>query len=153
MISVRTARKDEVGDLQNLDDEIFVDSQKYDSDFDTNWAHSTKGKTYFTDLLNNPKACCLIAEDNGVKVGYIAAGPKSISYRRSKYIEIENIGVIPEYRLKGIGVLLIEKCLKWAKSEGFQKAYVNAYFHDIKAIEFYKRNSFSEIDLCLERLL
>lgn len=153
MINIRTARKDEVKDLQDLDGEIFIDSQKYDNDFDMNWAQSTKGETYFTDLLNNPKACCLVAEEDGRKVGYIAAGPKSISYRRSKYIEIENIGVIPEYRSKGIGALLMEKCLKWAKSKGFQKAYVNAYFHDVKAIEFYKRNSFSEIDLCLEKLL
>lgn len=152
MINIRTARKDEVKDLQDLDDGIFIGSPKYDNDFDTNWAQ-TKGKAYFTDLLNNPEACCLIAEEDGEKIGYIAAVPKSISYRKSKYIEIENIGVALEYRSKGIGTLLIDECLKWAKSKGFQKAYVNAYFHDTKAVEFYKRNNFSEIDLCLEKLL
>jgi len=152
MVHIRAARKDEVKDLQDLDGKMFIDSKKYDNDFDTNWAQ-TKGKTYFTNLLKNPEAYCLIAEEDGVKVGYIAAVPKSISYRKSKYIEIENIGVILEYRSKGIGTLLIEECLKWAKSKGFQKAYVNAYFHDIKAIKFYKRNGFSEIDICLEKFL
>lgn len=153
MVHIRAARKDEAKDLQDLNDEVFIDNQKYDNDLNMNWAKSIKGKTYFTNLLNNPNACCLIAEDNGKKVGYIAAVPKDIRYRKSKYIEIEDMGVIPQYRSKGIGTMLIDKCLKWAKSKGFQKAYVNSYFDNLKAIKFYKRNGFSEIDICLEKFL
>lgn len=153
MIKIRTARKEEVKDLQNLNDEVFISDQQYDPDLFMDWAQSNKGKEYFTQLLNNQNSCCLIAEDNGRKVGYIAAVPKDISYRKSKYIEIENMGVTPQRRSKGIGSILIQECLKWAKSKGFQKVYVNAYFNNIKAIKFYKRNGFSEIDLCLEKLL
>jgi diamine N-acetyltransferase len=153
MIHIRRANKSEVKDLQDLNDEVFIDNQKYDSDLDMNWAQSEKGKEYFTDLLNNPNACCFIAEENGKKIGYIAAGPKTVSYRKSKYIEIENMGVIPEYRSNGIGTLLMKECLKWAKSVGFQKAFVNAYFENTMAVEFYRRNGFSEIDVSLERNL
>ena len=153
MINIRPVRKDEIEDLQDLNDEVFIDNQKYDSDLDMIWAKSDKGKDYFTKLLNNPDYCCLIAEEDGRKVGYVAAGPKNISYRKSKYIEVENMGVIPEYRSRGIGTMLMEECLKWAKSKGFQKAYVNSYFNNQKAIEFYKRNGFSEIDLSLEKNL
>lgn len=151
MVNIRFARKDEIEDLQNLNDEVFIDNHKYDSDLDMNWAKSEKGKKYFTELLNNPTSCCLIAEEHGQKVGYIAAALKPISYRKSKYIEIENMGVIPEYRSKGIGTKLIEECLKWAKSKGFQKAYVNSYFGNTRAILFYKRSGFSEIDISLEK--
>lgn len=151
MINIRIARKDEVSDLQALNDEVFIDNQKYDQDLDMSWAKSDKGREYFSDLLNNEDTICLIAEEDERKVGYIAAAPKVISYRKSKYIEVENMGVILEYRSRGIGKLLMEKCLELAKAKGFQRAYVNAYFNNEKAVKFYKNNGFSEIDLSLER--
>lgn len=151
MIKIRTAKKGEVGELQNLNDEVFIDNQKYDSDLFMGWAKSDKGKGYFTNLVNNLNALCLIATDNKVSIGYIAAAPKNFGHRKSKYLEIENMGVIPQYRSKGIGSLLIKKCLKWAKKKGFDKVYVNSYFANSKAIGFYKKSGFSEIDVSLER--
>ncbi len=151
MITIRHADKNEVSDLQQLNNEVFIDNQKYDEDLDLNWAQSEKGKKYFTQLLSNPDSCCLIAEEDGKKIGYIAAGTKTVSYRKSRYMEIGDMGVIPGYRSKGIGRMLINECLKWAKTKGFQKAFVNSYFDNKKAIEFYKRNGFEEIDVSLER--
>lgn len=151
MINIRLASKDEVPDLQILNNEVFIDNQKYDDDLDMQWAKSDKGKNYFTQLLNDSNVCCLIAEDDGRKVGYIAARQKDISYRKSKYLEIENMGVIPQYRSQGIGHQLVQKCFEWAKERGFQKTYVNAYFANIKAIKFYKNNGFIETDISLEK--
>lgn len=150
-MQIRPARKNEVSQLQKLNDEVFTDNQKYDPDLILDWAQSDKGKKYFTDLLNDPKNYCLVAEVDHKLIGYIAASPKIIDYRKSKYLEIENMGVSPAYRGQGIGSLLIKKCLAWTKSRGFQKIYVNAYFANLKGIAFYRKNGFSEIDLCLER--
>lgn len=153
MVNIRSANKDDVKALQVLNDHVFIDNQKYDADLDMGWAQSDKGKTYFTELFNNSKSCCFIAEENGRKIGYIAAKPKYVSYRKSRYLEIENMGVIPEFRSKGIGTMLISKCLNWAKAHGFQKAFVNAYFQNKRALDFYKRSGFLEIDVSLERNL
>lgn len=147
---IREARKDEVAKLQQLNEEVFVDNQKYDSDLFLGWSKSNKGKKYFENLLNNPNSCCLFAEIDGKLVGYIAIGHKKMGYRKSKYLEIENIGVNPAYRSKGIGALLIKKSLEWAKKRKFQKVYVNSYFENSKAINFYQRNGFKEIDIGLE---
>lgn len=84
MVNIRPAGKDEVKVLQDLNDEVFIDNQKYDADLDMDWAQSDKGKKYFTELLDNTEACCFIAEDNEKKIGYIAAGPKPVSYRKSR---------------------------------------------------------------------
>jgi ribosomal protein S18 acetylase RimI-like enzyme len=152
MVSIRQARKDEVWDLQVLNDAVFVDNSKYDDDLDLDWAKSDKGKSYFTSLLNKADSICLIAEEDGDKVGYIAAEePADITYLKSRYIEIENMGVLPSHQSKGIGSKLMQECLNLARNKGFQKAYVNAYFKNLRAIDFYKKNGFSEIDTSLER--
>ncbi len=151
MINIRSARKDEVQKLQDLNDEVFIDNSKYDPDLKVDWAQSSVGKNYFTELVNNPDALCLIAEENNVLVGYIASGPKEINYRNSKYIEIENMGISPQHRSKGIGSQLIEKVIELAKEKGFQKVFVNTYFGNTKAIDFYERNGFNKIDVSLEK--
>jgi ribosomal protein S18 acetylase RimI-like enzyme len=151
MIIIRRATKDEVSDLQNLNDEIFMDNAQYDSDLDLTWAQGAKGKEYFTQLVNNPEALCLFAENEGKKIGYLAASPKIIDYRNSRYFEIENMGVTPEYRSKGIGKMLMQECFAWAKSKGFQKAFVTSYSKNIGAVDFYKKNGFEEIDISLEK--
>lgn len=153
MLNIKTATKDDIEVLQILDEEGFISEEKYDIDLDMGWARSEKGQRYFSELLHDEESCCLIAEDDGKQIGYIAARKKDISYRLSKYIEIENMIVIPEYRSKGVGTLLMNECLNWAKNRGFQCVYVNAYFKNNGAIQFYKKNRFSEIDLGLERPL
>ena len=44
MIVIRQAHKKDLEKLQLLDDEVFIDNQKYDLDLDMNWAKSEKGK-------------------------------------------------------------------------------------------------------------
>lgn len=153
MLNIRFARKDEIADLQDLNNEVFIDNQKYDPDLVMNWAESGLGKKYFSNLLNNINACCLIAEMDGKKVGYIAAAEKKMDYLKTKYLEIENMGVIPSYRSKGIGSLLMQNCINWAKKKGFKKVYVSSYFENEKAVKFYKNNGFSEFEVGLEKLI
>ena len=44
MVTIRKARKNEVKKLQNLNDEIFIDNQKYDPDLKMDWSQSIEGK-------------------------------------------------------------------------------------------------------------
>ena len=148
---VRRARKNEVKILQDLNNQVLEDNQKYDSDLKMDWVKSVAGKKYFNKIVNNTSAICLIAEVNGAPVGYIVAAPKEFSYRLSKYIEIENMGVSPKYRSKGIGSRLIIECIKIAKNKGFQKIYVNSYYKNTKAIKFYQKAGFKKIDVSLEQ--
>lgn len=128
-----------------------MDNHKYDPDLKTDWAQSEIGKNYFTGVLNDPKAICLIAEENNKPVGYLAAIPKHFGYRLSKYIEIENMGVSPTFRSKGIGYQLVQKCLGPAKKNGYQKVYVNSYIENTKAIAFYEKCGLKKIDVSLEK--
>lgn len=153
MITIRLSAREDVLDLQNLNNEVFIDNAKYDSDLDLAWAKGEKGKASFMELLSDPRSLCLVAEDGKKKIGYLAAGPKEIDYRKRRYFEIHSMGVIPAYRSKGIGRLLLEKCFEWAKAEGYQSIFVNAYIKNDRAVDFYKDAGFSEIDISLERPL
>jgi ribosomal protein S18 acetylase RimI-like enzyme len=151
MIRIRTAKKTEWPKLQDLNNEVFIDNQKYDADLVRDWSHSKAGKKYFQELVDDPKSLCLVAEaDSGELVGYLAASPKPISHRKSKYFEVDNMGVTPDHRSKGIGQKLMERCVKKAKERGYQKVYVNSYSSNAGAIKFYKKYGYSEIDISLE---
>lgn len=149
-INLRMANSRDIGTLQQLNQEAFIDNYKYDKDLSLDWAKGEQGKKYFTRFVTDSKAFCCIAENNGKAVGYVACRQKEVSYRKSKYFEIDNIGVLPNYRSKGIGTLLIKKAKRWAKKKGYQRLFVNSYFKNNRAVVFYKRCGFEEIDLALE---
>lgn len=92
----------------------------------------------------------MVVEEKGRLVGYLAATPRKFGSRKSKYIEIDNMGVSPDFRSKGVGSLLIAKLREWVKKNGYDRIYVNSYFKNLKAISFYKNSGFSEIDVSLE---
>jgi len=148
---IRPVRKGETKTLQDLNDEVFADNSKYDSDLKKDWAQSKAGKKYFTEVINNPEAICLIAKDKNKPIGYIAAAPKEFDWRLCKYLEIENMGVSPSYRSKGIGSKLIKECLKIAKKRGFQRVFLTSYYENSQAVAFYETSGFKKIDVSLER--
>ena len=151
MIKIRKACIDDVQKLQALDADVFIDDPKYDSDRILGWSLSENGKAYFINLLNNTTYCCLVAENNNKLVGYNTALPKKFDQRKSKYLEIDNLGVRAEYQRQGIGKMLIENCLVWAKANGFQKVYLHSFYTNDQARAFYKKNGFSEIHVSFEK--
>lgn len=148
---IRQVLPSEVKTLQSLNSDLLADNSKYDPDLMPDWSQSEEGKKYFTKALNNNDAICLIAEDNGIPVGYIAATPREYGYRQSKYIEIDNMEVSAHSRSKGIGSQLINECLNIAKQKGYQRVHVNSYYANTKAVEFYVKNGFKRIDISLEK--
>lgn len=153
MTTIRKIKPTELKILQVLNNEVFKDNLKYDDDLDMDWPYSPKGEEYYNGILSDPEAICLVAQQDGKPVGYIAGRGKKVSYRKSKYYEIENMGVIEDSRRKGIGKMLVDEFVKKAKEKGFQRLYVNAYDQNAKAIAFYKSCAFTEIDISFEKEL
>ena len=149
-ISIRQATPADWRTIQKLNIEVFEDNYQYDDVLDLGWDTSFKGVAYFKKVTSNPKYYCIVAEIEGEPVGYLIGTERIYSYRTVRLAEIDNMGVTPAFRSKGIGIKLVEAYRQWAKEHGFDRLYVNAYYQNIKAIEFYKKCGLSPIDISLE---
>jgi len=152
-IKIRQAKSGDWELLQQLNNEVFQNDKDNDPDMDLNWPYTDYGINYYKKLANGTYGYCLIAEVDKMAVGYIALAKKDFGYRKSKYVEVENIGVSPEYRSQGIGEKLMNKASFWAKEQGAHRLYVEAFWGNNKAIKYYKKNGFVEIGIELEKVL
>jgi ribosomal protein S18 acetylase RimI-like enzyme len=150
-MKIKTAQPDDWQLIQSLNNQVFINDKHHDDDLDMEYPFSERGIKYYKRLANGEYGKCLIAYADGNPAGYIALAVKDFGYRKSKYIEVENIGVDPTYRSQGIGRLLIEEAVKWAKEKNAVKLYVSAYWQNKRAINFYKKNGFYEIALELDK--
>lgn len=50
-MNIRQARKDEIEKLQKLNEEVFIDNQKYDSDLRMDWSMSDLGKKFLRNFF------------------------------------------------------------------------------------------------------
>ncbi|OGM18773.1 hypothetical protein A2686_01905 [Candidatus Woesebacteria bacterium RIFCSPHIGHO2_01_FULL_38_10] len=150
-IVIKTADSKDWQLIQKLNNQVFINDKENDDDLDMDWPSSEKGVSYYKKLANGKYGKCFIAYLGKIPVGYAALAIKDFGYRKSKYVEIENIGVNPEYRSQGIGQKLIDSTIKWAKEQKATKLYVSAYWKNKRAINFYKKNGFYESGLELDK--
>jgi len=152
-VSIVLAQKDDWQKIQELNNFVFLNDAPHDPDIDLNWPFSKKGVNYYKSLADGSYGACYLAKIDQLVVGYVALAEKDFGYRKNLALEIENIGVHPEFRSKGMGRLLVSQAKKHAMTKKLKRLYVAAYWQNKKAIKFYKENGFFELGLELEMLL
>ena len=151
MINIRPAILEDLDTVRQLNDKIFIKNSEYDEDMVPHFALTAEGEKYFRESIETKEGCFFIAEVEGEVVGYVNGAKLDLPYRKSKYFEIQNLGVIPERKKQGIGSMLLEKASVWAKNNGFEKIYLNSYIKNSEAVNFYRSKGFEDIDVCLEK--
>lgn len=151
MIKIRKAESEDWKTIQKLNNQVFLADKDHDDDLDMDWPFSKEGIEHYKKLANGKHGHCLIAYLGKDAVGHIALAEKDFGYRKSKYFEIEEIGVDPECRSQGIGTKLMNAAAQFAKTKGATKLYVSAYWKNKKAINFYKKNRFYETGVELDK--
>ena len=92
------------------------------------------------EAYSMPRSIYYVAEYNGKVIG--GAGIKPLSGSSENICELQKMYGIPEMRGKGIGLELLENCLKSAKSFNFIKCYIETIPSLIRAIKLYESNGF-----------
>jgi ribosomal protein S18 acetylase RimI-like enzyme len=150
-IKIRPATIDDFENILILNSQVMAAKYDYDEDAVIDFEFTVDGKKYFHEALINPQGCFLVATSDNKLVGYVNGAPMPISYRKSKYFELQNLGVIPEDKRQGVGKKLMTAITDWAKTQGFQKIYLNCYANNTEALAFYRQLGYQDIDICLER--
>lgn len=146
-IWIRKAEIEDLKDIQALNNKLFeYEYDGWDKDLKLGWSFDEEGKNYFIDMINNQ--IVYIALDNGKPIGYLAGNTKvENAYLNIKVAEIDNMFVDNTYRGMNIGTMLIDKFKEYCMEKGIKTFKVNTSASNIKAIEFYKKNGFSEYDI------
>lgn len=102
-MNIRPVKPDEWEKLRDLNKLIFVNNPNFDEDLIVDFADTEIGEKFFKEAISTTEGVCLVAEEEGSWLGYTNGNHKPIPYRHSKYFEIENLGVIPDAKGKGVG--------------------------------------------------
>lgn len=152
-MTIRQAKKSDLKAIRELNTAIFVRNAEYDDDMLPNFALTDEGKKYFEEAIVRSDGCFFVAEDNGRLIGYVNGGALELPYRKCRYFEIENLGVLPSEKRKGLGSKLLQFATEWAKANGFQKIYIESYARNEEALAFYRKHGYQDIDISLEKTL
>lgn len=79
-----------------------------------------------------------VAESEGKIVGYGGLYPNG---------DITNIAVMSDYRGSGIGGMILDELIEYAKKRGIDKLFLEVGVSNKPALRLYKRKGFKKIDL------
>ncbi|WP_299251528.1 GNAT family N-acetyltransferase [uncultured Aquimarina sp.] len=91
-----------------------------------------------------PRKIYYVVEDNGRIIG--GAGIAQLENESSEICELQKMYFLPEARGKGIGSKMMNKCLEFAKEQGFTKCYLETMPYMKDARKLYGKVGFASLD-------
>lgn len=101
---------------------VFIENRGF-AGFDSPWTKSSPVKSYPSDILKT-----YMASMENMIVG-LASLTEWLSFRSQNdnieegAVELNSIGVLPEYRGRGVGSELLEAVKQWSRKQGYQRIY------------------------------
>lgn len=98
--------------------------------------------------MRNPDSRFYFAVYNDRVIGYLKLNFASAQteLKDSRALEIERIYVLKEFQGRHIGQLLYEKAIQVARDNKAEYVWLGVWEENMKAINFYKKNGFTEFD-------
>jgi GNAT superfamily N-acetyltransferase len=153
-LSIRRAGLADAPIVARLNGLLFAaDSARHDPQVDQGWP-AREGEAYFRKLLDDGRAASWLAVDDDEPVGYAVgrlSGPSPI--RPPIVADLESIFVVDARRSAGIGALLVDGFVAWARDAGASSLQVTAYAANDRALAFYERIGFTPRSVVLARPL
>ena len=155
-ISVRKANISDLKTIQRLNGELCArENREFDETINAQYPFSKAGEEYFKLKIESSDSLTLVAEVEGIIVGYLAGSiiaPED--YRTlTKMAEAENMFVEESFRGQGVGTKLSEQFEDWCRGKGAQRIRHVASAANSEAIKFYKAHGSKEVSVTLEKEL
>jgi len=137
-VDVRNVRVNDIDDFVRLYSEAYRGLEEYA------YRRERDMKRYFKWLLSRDPDGFYLAEINK-PVGFIACDANWFSWLENEIVgEIHELFIHPNYRMKGIGSMLVKKAVKYAESRNRETAGLWVGVKNYGAKEFYRRLGFRE---------
>jgi GNAT superfamily N-acetyltransferase len=141
--TVNTATQDDIDALVTSVAGLFAeDGARHDSLMDAGWP-SREGAAYYTALIGDKTCLVTLARLDGEVIGHLIgrlSGPDAL--RTGRIAVLESMRVAPGSRGTGVGSLLVENFLAWARDHDAAQASVTAFAANQTAQRFYERHGF-----------
>ena len=109
---------------------------------------------FFRQILVEPANCVLVAEGNGLVIGYLFAQEvrreENWMCPSSRFFMLEHIAVASVHRRKGIGHELIRRFLDEARRRRITRVEVVHWSFNAPAAQFFRQHGFSPMHQRLE---
>lgn len=96
------------------------------------------------ETYDAPRKKYYVVEDNGRIIG--GAGIGQLENESSEICELQKMYFLPEARGKGLGSQMMDKCLEFAKEQGFTKCYLETMPYMEDARKLYGKVGFTSLD-------
>jgi len=143
---IRPATPEDAGLLEEMGATTFRDAfgaQNTPENMDAYLAASFSAEIQAAELAD-PSSAFVIAEDEGVAVGYakLTEGPAPAAVAGQRPIEVVRIYARREWIGRKVGALLMQTCLDVAREKGCDVLWLGVWEHNPRAIAFYRRWGF-----------
>ena len=113
------------------------------------------GGASFEALVVDPDRVGILAEDRSGELmgGLMGSLPELTPFVRLREARLNSLWVLPEHRGSGVGALLVEDFVAWARERGAPNAIVTAFAANGAAQRFYERQGFGPHTVTLRMAL
>ncbi len=107
-------------------------------------AYEDKALNDMYQTYQNPRMNYFVLENEGKIIG--GAGIAPLPGLEESVCELQKMYFLPEARGKGFGVQMMNTCLEYAKSQQFEKCYIETLPYMENARKLYARSGFKSLD-------
>ncbi|MDX6375688.1 MAG: hypothetical protein QOD98_4676 [Nocardioidaceae bacterium] len=143
-LRIRRAGPDDVDALLTISSGLWQeDAGTHDPEvMNTDWPVQ-HGRESFESLVNDPDRVGVLAEvDGALAGGLVGSFPELTPFVRLREARLNSLWVLPDHRGAGVGGLLVDSFLDWARERGAPYAVVTAFAANPSAIQLYERHGF-----------
>jgi ribosomal protein S18 acetylase RimI-like enzyme len=149
-IEIRKATLNDVDQLLKISRQTFSETFSADNSADDmkKYLDENFSADKLANELNNKNSEFYFTTLDNIVIGYLKLnfGEAQTELKDSKTLEIERIYVLKEYHGKSVGQILYEQAIQVAKQKEAEYIWLGVWEENLKAINFYKKNGFTEFD-------